>query len=338
MIDRLSLPSAPTEVDSGSPEPLLSDADVDITDPSSVLDRVQDALADLGGDVLDQVPLIVLGVIVLVAGLVVVGLVHRLIVRTTSGGRLDSSVARLVQTLSRAVMVAMALLLALAVAGVNIGSALAALGIAGLAIAFAVQSILENFIAGILLLVRRPFRPGDQVQLGDHEGIVDDIDLRVTTLVDYDGEVVLLPNAQVFADPIVNRTHRGRRRTTVMVGVDYRDDHDRAREVILEAVRGVPDVLTDPKPVVQMSELGESSVDFAVRYWTLPEQAEVLRVRDRVLSVVKSAIEAEGMTIPWPIRTLVVDEDSAPALRAVRNVQNLPSDGGPTGSGGRAGP
>lgn len=310
-------------------EPLVSDVDVDITDPASVLERVGDAASELVEGVVDRVPVILLAIVVFVVGFVVVGAVHRVVVRSTAGGRLDTAVARLVQTLSRAAMVALVVLFALNVAGVDVGSALAALGIVGLALAFAVQSILENFIAGILLLVRRPFRPGDQVQLGDHAGVVDDVDLRVTRLIDYDGEVVLLPNAQVFSAPIINRTHRGRRRTTVMVGVDYRDDHDAARAVLLEAVRGVGGVLASPQPVVQLEQLGESSVDFALRYWTMPEQAEVLRVRDAVLSAAKSAVEANGMTIPWPIRTLVVDpdagEDAAEVLRG--RGRGRPTDG-----------
>lgn len=307
----------PTQGSSPDVGPIIEDTDVDITDPVSVLDRLQEAARELGGAIVDQLPLIVLGLVVFGIGLAIVGLIHRGIVRGTSSDRLDASVARLVQTLSRAVLVMLVVVLALSVAGVNVGALLAAIGIAGLAIAFALQSILENFIAGILLLWRKPFRPGDQVRLGDHEGVVDDIDLRVTTLIDYDGEVVLLPNATVFADPIINRTHRGRRRTTVLVGVDYRDDHDGARDVLLDAVRSVGGVLEDPMPVVQLSELGESSVDFAVRYWTMPEQAEVLRVQDKVLSAAKTALESAGMTIPWPIRTLVVDEDSTPALRAL---------------------
>lgn len=296
--------------------PVLEPVDVDITDPSSAWDRLLEAVGELGGAFVDQLPLIVLGVVVFVVGLGVVRLAQRLVDRATGGGRFDVAVARLIQTLSRVVLVTIVLLLALDVAGFNVGSALAALGIAGLAIAFAVQSILENFIAGLLLLIRRPFRPGDQVKLGDFEGTVEDVNLRVTRIVDYDGEVVLLPNSTVFAEAITNRTKRGRRRTTVMVGVDYRDDHDAAREVLRDAVAAVGGVLPEPQVLVQLTEFGDSSVDFAVRYWTLPEQAEVLRVQDLVLAAAKSGLEDAGMTIPWPIRTLVVDEDSKPALRA----------------------
>lgn len=301
-------PSAPSG-------PILEPREVDLTDWDDVSGLVVDQVRSLVSALLDQVPLIVLGLLVFLVGLVVVRLAQRGVEHATAASRVDVAVGKLIQTVSRVLMLTLLLLLSLSVAGVNVGSALAALGIAGLAIAFAMQSILENFIAGILLLIRRPFRPGDQVRLGDFEGTVTDVNLRVTTVVDYDGEKVLLPNSQVFSDPIVNTTERGRRRSRVVVGVEYRDDHDDAREVLREAVTGVEGVLPVPPPQVLMVELNSSSVDFEVLYWTNPEQAEVITVRDRVLGAAKRAIEDAGMTIPWPIRTLVVDDGTRDLLR-----------------------
>ena len=200
-----------------------------------------------------------------------------------------------------------ALLLGFAVAGVEVGPALAGLGLAGLAVAFAVQAILENFIAGIILLVRRPFRSGDQIRSGDFEGTVQDIDLRVTRLVDYDGVVVQIPNVDVYTHPVVNLTRRGKRRTTVVIGIDYRDDHDAAREVIRTAVSQVEGVLDDPAVEVLLTELAASSVSFEIRYWTLPDIRSVRHVQDRVLSAAKRSVTDAGLTIPWPITTLMVD-------------------------------
>jgi small conductance mechanosensitive channel len=198
-------------------------------------------------------------------------------------------------------------LLALAVAGVPVGSALAGLAVIGVAVGLAVQGILENFIAGVILSFRRPFSAGDQIQTGEFEGTVEDIDLRVTRLVDYDGQQILIPNRDVYTNPLVNLTRRGRRRTTLVIGIDYRDDHDEARKVIREALVRVDGVLDAPAPEVLMTELGESSVNFEMRYWTEPQIHTVRSVQDRVLSATKRAVEDAGMTIPWPIRTLVPD-------------------------------
>ena len=119
--------------------------------------------------------------------------------------------------------------------------------------------------------------------------------------------IALVPNHDVFTNPLTNLTRRGRRRTRVVIGVDYDDDHNQAREVIREAVQRVEGVHDDPPVQVMLTELGDSSVNFEVRYWTDPQIAEVAAVQDRVLSDAKSALDDAGLTIPWPVRTLVID-------------------------------
>ncbi len=272
---------------------------------------VVEKLRDLWAAFLTNLPLIVIGLALFLTGLVVAGLVARGMRRAMRRSGADLVAEELALQIARGFVVILFLLLALSVAGVNVGAALAGLGIVGLAVAFAVQNILENFISGVLLLIRKPFRAGDQIRTGEFEGTVEDIDFRVTRILTYDGEVVLIPNAEVFRKAIINLTRRGRRRTTVCIGVDYRDDHDTAREIIRSAVEAVPGVLQAPEPEVLLTELGDSSVDFEVRFWTLPDIRSVRSVQDRVLAAAKSAIEAAGMTIPWPIRTLYFDNPVA---------------------------
>lgn len=268
---------------------------------------VTETVRDLVEALLARLPLlaiaIVVGMIGIVFALALANMIERGLLRTSA----DAVAARLVVRILRLVLVVAVLLVALAIAGVEVGPALAGLGLAGLAIAFAVQGILENFIAGIILLVRKPFRAGDQIRTNDFEGTVEDLDLRVTRLIDYDGEIILIPNVDVYKQPLVNLTRRSSRRTVVVVGVDYRDDHDAAREVIRKAVAETEGVLAAPPPEVLLTELGSSSVNFEVRYWTLPDIRSVRYTQDRVLAAAKRAIQEAGMTIPWPIRTVVVD-------------------------------
>lgn len=265
------------------------------------------ALRGLVEGFLANLPLLVVGLIVLVVGVAVAAWLARGAERALRRTATDVMVVDLSARLVRLLTVIAFALLALSVAGVPVGAALASLGIAGLALAFALQNILENFVAGILLLMRKPFRAGDQIRTGEFEGTVEHVDLRVTRLLSFGGLTVLIPNADVFTSPLTNLTTRGIRRTSVTVGVDYRDDHDRAREVILEAVRGVEEVLDTPEPEVLCTALGDSSVDFEVRFWSLPRNIEVMRASDAVLRAVKTAIAEAGMTIPWPIRTLSFD-------------------------------
>jgi small conductance mechanosensitive channel len=280
----------------------------DLTDPATVLDVIQSAVEDLVTGFLVRVPLFVLATLVLVLALVAIRFLVGLVARVLNRERIDHSVQRLIVIVLRVGLVTAAILLALSIAGVQVGAALAAIGLAGLALAFALQNILENFVAGLLILMRKPFLRGEQIESNDHAGTVEDIDLRVTRLRDFDGELVLIPNADVFTHSIVNLTRLGKRRTRVVVGIDYRDDHDAARQVLLAAVREVPGVLPDPAPEVLVTELGDSSVDFEVAYWSAPDMLTVRRTRDAVLRACKSAVEAAGMTIPWPIRTLAADK------------------------------
>jgi small conductance mechanosensitive channel len=290
------------------PETTVEDGILDdvepISDPGELLELVRDAVAVLLRDFVARLPLIVLSIVVLAVGLALAATVVRIVERGLDRSRVEHAAQRLVGNLLRATLVLLVLLLALSIAGVQVGAVLAGLGLAGLALAFALQNILENFVAGILILIRKPFRRGDQIETHDFQGTVEDIDLRVTRIRDFDGELVLVPNAMVFTEPIINLTRLGPRRTRLVIGVDYRDDHDDARAVLLEALQGVEGVLDSPPCEVLLTELADSSVDFELAYWTRPQIREVRHVRDRVLSTCKRALEDAGMTIPWPIRTL----------------------------------
>lgn len=277
------------------------------SEAADAVTEVADEARSLGSSIVDRLPVISVAIGVGIAAVIVALLLAKAVERTLARTRADQVAVVLLSRLVRLLGLIGALLLTLAIAGVEVGSVLAALAVIGVAVGLAVQGILENFIAGVILLVRKPFTAGDQVRSGEFEGTIDAIDLRVTRLIDYNGELILIPNRDVYNDPLINLTRRGKRRTVVMVGVDYRDDHDDARAVILDAVRGVTGVLDHPEPEVLLTELGESSVNFEVRYWTRPDIRSVRRTQDRVLAAAKRGIQDAGMTIPWPIRTLVPD-------------------------------
>lgn len=288
---------------------LLVPDPVEVRSPGDLLDVLSEALTQLAAGFVAWLPLFGLGLLVLIVALIASRYTVRGVERGMRRGRVDETVQRLVSMLLHVSLVIASVLVALSIAGIRVGAVLAGLGLAGLALAFALQSILENFVAGILILIRKPFRRGDQIISGEFEGTVEDIDLRVTRLIDYDGELVLIPNATVFTETLINLTKRGKRRTRVTIGIDYRDDHDAAGALLREATAAVEGVLAEPAPNAWVVELGDSSVDFEVNYWTLPDIRSVRSTQDRVLRACKSAVEAAGMTIPWPIRTLAPDSD-----------------------------
>jgi small conductance mechanosensitive channel len=188
--------------------------------------------------------------------------------------------------------------------GVRIGPVLGALGIAGIALAFALQDILENFVAGVLLQYRRPFHFGDQISVNEHEGTVLSVDSRVVVIESPDGETIKIPTATVIKSDINNYTEHGARRSTLEVGVAYGTDLGFAQRVLAEAARSVEGVHSEPDTEALVIGFGDSSIDFAVRYWHGPTIVEFWRTRSDVALAVERALSAAEITIPFPQRTV----------------------------------
>ncbi|NND21766.1 MAG: mechanosensitive ion channel family protein [Silicimonas sp.] len=192
---------------------------------------------------------------------------------------------------------------------VTIGKILAAAGVGGIAIAFAAKDTLENFFAGIMLLLREPFRKGDFVECEDLEGKVEDITVRDTRIRQTNGQLIVAPNAMFYQNPVTVLTDGDLRRTTIMCGVAYDEDVDEAREVILSAVKGVDSVRDDVKDVQIFAQaFGASSIDFEVTWWTGSEPIDIRRSRDKVVAAVKRALDDAEIEIPFPYRTLTFKE------------------------------
>ena len=247
----------------------------------------------------------------IVAGLILaggfaVGRIGRgLVVRTI--GKHEEDEPAVVQVVSRFIStlaVVAAFIYALSVLGIRLGPLVGALGIGGLAIAFAAQSILANFLASVILQVRRPFRNGDLVQTNDLEGTVEDINFRTVVLRTYSGERAMVPCAEVLSRPIVNYATLGRRRTTLELGITYDTDFTQLRKTLLAAVAGVEGVREQPPPEVWVEGFGESTVNVVVRFWHAPDLATLWRVRNDVAIALKTALDDAGVDMPFPQRVL----------------------------------
>lgn len=249
--------------------------------------------------------------IAIFVGSIILSRVLKYVLQRTLDRRLDTALAVLIARLFGYLVIVVGLIYSLESLGVAVGPVLGALGIAGIALAFAFQDILENFIAGILLQLKRPFTYGDQVQINDHEGVIREIDSRLVTILTPDGETVMIPSATVIKADINNYTGHGRRRTTLPVGVAYGTDLRRAGAVLLDAVRSVPEVLEHPEPEVLLEGFGDSSIDFVVRFWHEPTIAGFWKARSEVAYSVDGALKAAEITIPFPQRVLHFGETAA---------------------------
>ncbi|EPX78950.1 Potassium efflux system KefA protein / Small-conductance mechanosensitive channel [Litoreibacter arenae DSM 19593] len=193
--------------------------------------------------------------------------------------------------------------------GLTPASILAGLGIGSVAIGFAFKDVFENFLAGIIILFRREMRIGDFIECEDIEGKVARIAIRESHIRQTDGQLVIVPNALLFKNPVTIRTDQDLRRVTVICGVAYDVDVDEARSVIADAVASCSTVSQDDKPIqIFAQEFGSSSINFEVTWWTGSKPVDTRRSKDEVVAKVKRALDDAGIEIPFPYRTLTFKE------------------------------
>lgn len=208
---------------------------------------------------------------------------------------------------------------------------LGSLGIFSIAIGFAFRDILENLLAGVLLLFRAPFRTGDEIEVEGVRGTVQEINLRETVLRTHEGRRVLVPNATVYKNEITVQTAFDAVRTEAVVGVAYDTDLRQARQIARDVLLGTEGVDGEPPPLSLVGELGASTVDLQLLWWSGPQQRVVREVRDRALGAVVEAYNEAGIEMPAEIVVL----DSTPATRAaLAGRATAPIDGPASGTRG----
>jgi small-conductance mechanosensitive channel len=200
------------------------------------------------------------------------------------------------------VIIIIAFLAVLPLLGLNLSGLLVAGGIAGIVIGFASQSVVSNLISGIFLLSEKPIKIGDQINVDGIAGFVEDINILSTIVRTYDGLYVRLPNEKVFSSNITNYVAHVARRFEYVVGIRYSDDAERAIEIIKGLIEKHPFALKNPEPQVFVDNFGDSSVNIVVRIWA--PSAVWYDVKMEILWKIKKELEANGIQIPFPQRTL----------------------------------
>jgi small-conductance mechanosensitive channel len=291
-----------------SPVPSIS------SDAGGELTVIWQTIQSMTNDLLGRLPYIAVALVVFVffyfAGKGVRVLVRRLADRSKRNRNLGIVFGRLTQWLIWFIGLLVATVIA--VPRFTPGQLIQLLGISGVAIGFAFRDILQNFLAGILILLTEPFRINDQIIFGDYEGTVEDIQTRATYIKTYDGRRVVIPNAELFINSVVVNTAFNRRRLEYDVGIGYGDDIDRAKELIFEVLDGIPNVLKDPQPEVLVVELAESSVNLRVMWWIKPpRRLETLAAQDAVLAAIKQRLYVEeGIDLPYPTRQILFHDQT----------------------------
>ncbi|MDQ3640115.1 MAG: mechanosensitive ion channel family protein [Actinomycetota bacterium] len=282
----------------------------------SDVDELQESATGAWTTFLESLPRVGIAIGVLLA-FVVTGRLLRPLVRRRLVRHRTPSFARVFAKLTSSAMTVVGVLLGLTIVfpSVRPVDVLSGAGVLTIAAGFAFQDILQNLLAGILLLFRQPFRGGDQIKVGDVTGTVEEINIRETVIVTFDGRRILIPNAKVYTDVIHVQTAHETIRTNFVVGIAYEADMAAARSIATEAVSRVAGVVADPPPEALYVELESSTVNLDIRFWSDAHQLETRRTLDRAIEAVKTAFDAHGIEMPSQVIALQATSSLAAALR-----------------------
>lgn len=230
-------------------------------------------------------------------------IVHNTLERLSSYSQVNSLVA----TITYVAVLITGLFVALGVVNLDrtVATLLAGIGIVGLALGFAFQDIAENFIAGVMMAFRRPLQVGDIVETNDFFGVVHEVNLRTTIVKTFQGRHVLIPNKEVYANSLVNYSRSPDLRVDLECGVAYGDDLEQAERIAKDALSGL--AMRDKTRDVDVfwESFGDSAINFVVQFWIVYRvQSDLLRARSEAIKRLKTAFDENGITIPFPIRTL----------------------------------
>ncbi|MBD0263857.1 MAG: mechanosensitive ion channel family protein [Tolypothrix sp. Co-bin9] len=258
-------------------------------------------------------PNIVLGLIVFIFFLFIAGRIKALVKGLTRNRRYARNLGLVLGRLAQGVTILIGLFIALSIVipTFKAGDLVQLLGISGVAIGFAFRDILQNFLAGILILLTEPFQIDDQIVFKGFEGTVENIETRATTIRTYDGRRIVIPNSELFTNSVTVNTAFENRRLEYDVGIGYGDDIDLAKQLMLDAMHSVNEVLKDPAPDVLVMELAESTVNIRVRWWVHPpRRADNLISRDKVITAIKKTLVANGIDLPFPTQQILFHDQT----------------------------
>jgi len=238
-------------------------------------------------------------VVVLIIGWIVAGMVSGLVRRRiVSHPQIDDTIGGFAASIVRWLILLVTLIAVLQLFGIEATSLVAVLGAGTLAIGLALQGTLSDVAAGVMLIIFRPYKIGQFVDIGGTSGTVKDLNIFVTELVTPDNVQIIMPNGQAWGAVVTNFSAHDTRRLDLTFGIDYGDDADKAIQIILDVANADERVHKDPEPWVRVTNLGDSSVDLGVRLWC--EAGDYWELRFHMLKAVKEAFDAGGVSIPYP--------------------------------------
>ena len=251
---------------------------------------------------IDKAPELISAVLILIIGKIVADILKKITISLMTKSKVDHTLIGFTTSLGHATVMVIIVIAALSKLGFQTTSFVAILGAAGLAIGLALQGSLSNFAAGVLMIVFKPFKVGDFIEGGGVTGSVEDISIFTTIMTTPDNKKVIVPNAKMSSDNIINFGANGTRRVDLSAGISYSDDMQKTKELLLTMLKKDSRVLKTPAPVVGVTELGDSSVNLVVRPWC--KAADYWDVHFDMTQAIKETLDANDISIPFPQRDI----------------------------------
>jgi small conductance mechanosensitive channel len=252
---------------------------------------------------------IVLALAIFIIGRWVANMIVHGVKRLMQKANMEDVLIGFLGSILNVVLLVVVVIAALEQLGVNTTSVLAVFAAAGLAVGLALKDSLSNFSAGVMLIIFKPFKVGDFVEAAGISGVVEIIRIFNTQLRTGDNREIIVPNAQIYGGIITNFSAREQRRIDLVIGIGYEDDIQAAKQTLEGILQAEARILKDPEPVILVAELGESSVDLAVRPWV--NSADYWNVRSDLLESIKREFDAKGISIPYPQRDVHMHQTAA---------------------------
>ena len=252
---------------------------------------------------------IVGAVAILIVGWIASKWVHRAVTKALGKSeKVDAMLGSFFASLAKYLVLIFTGLMVLSQFGVQTASLIAVLGAAGLAIGLALQGTLSNVAAGVMILIFRPFKIGDYVEAGGQAGTIQAVTLFITEMVTPDNVQIIVPNSQIFGSSVVNYSFHDTRRVDLALGISYEDNIEMAVEAINQTIAADARVLKDPEPMVAVSELADSSVNFVIRAWC--NASDYWPLKFAMTRALKEKMDSEGISIPYPQQTVHMIQQS----------------------------
>ncbi|MFV0575002.1 MAG: small-conductance mechanosensitive channel MscS [Vibrio sp.] len=265
---------------------------------SEVIPQVQHWLTGNSDLIIQYGVNILSALVILFIGNIIVKTISNSVSKVLEKKQMDPAVIHFVGSLVRYVLFVIVLIAALGRVGVETASVVAVIGAAGLAVGLALQGSLSNFAAGVLIVAFRPFKAGDYVEIGGVAGSVEAIQIFQTVLTTPDNKMIVVPNSAVIGGAIVNYSRHATRRVDLVVGVSYKADLQKTKQVLADVVAADARILKDPAVTIGVTALADSSVNFVVRPWVKSE--DYWGVYFDLQQAIKEGLDAAGIEIPFP--------------------------------------